>query len=262
MNEQNLPTISNGHPSINYEDPKMIRTLQATVAQGASPEEFVMFSEFCKSTGLNPFKKEIWFIKAGGRVQMMTGINGYLAIANRHPMYDGLETEYEYDKHGLVVAAIVKVYRKDRGRPSVGKALMTEFQQNTPIWKQKPHIMLAKVAKSIAIREAFPQETNGLYTEEEMSPKYQLREEEPIREFVKTMPKHDECMSYLGELPEDGEQNDGEFFQYSIPTNLSGTKAVKLQSLLEDYGATTEGEVIFSPIEIPQLEKYLISEPA
>jgi phage recombination protein Bet len=157
--------------SINYNDPKMIKTLQATVAKDATPDEFQMFVKFCEATGLNPFKKEIWFIKAGGRVQMMTGINGFLAIANSHPMFDGMEIQ-TIEENGRPVKAIAKVYRKDRKFPSVGIALLREFGKDTPVWKSMPTVMLTKVAKSIAIREAFAQELNGLYTEEEMPKEY------------------------------------------------------------------------------------------
>jgi phage recombination protein Bet len=163
--------MENNLPAINYSDRKTIEMLKRTVAVGATDEEFAMFSELCKSTGLNPFKREIWFIKAGGRAQIMTGINGYLSIANRHQMFDGMEVSFEWEGDRLV-AAECKVHRKDRKYPSVAVALMSEWAGNSPIWKSKPSVMLAKVAKSIAIREAFSLELAGTYTEEEMPPQY------------------------------------------------------------------------------------------
>ena len=71
---------------------KKIALIRGTVAQNATDTELQLFLEFAKSTGLNPFKKEIWFIKAGGRLQMMTGINGFFAIANGDPNFDGFES--------------------------------------------------------------------------------------------------------------------------------------------------------------------------
>ena len=38
-------------------------------------------------------------------------------------------------------------------------------------------MMLQKVAKSVALREAFPQELGGMYTEEEMPDDYAKKEE-------------------------------------------------------------------------------------
>lgn len=177
-----LPTV------IDFNDKKMVEVLRNTVAQGATDAEFTMFAELCKATGLNPFKKEVWFIKTKdytnrngelvpGKVQLMTGINGYLAIANRHPQFDGMETQVVRDDKGGIIKAVCRVYRKDRSHPSTAEAFFNEYYQKNfsgkpGIWDTKPTIMISKVAKSIALREAFPQELNGLYTEEEMPQEY------------------------------------------------------------------------------------------
>jgi len=155
---------------IKYDDKETIKVLKQTVAAGLSDSEFALFAQYCQSTGLNPFKKEIWAIKAGGRLQLLCGINGYLAVANAHPQFDGMECSVDNDENPT--RAVCKVYRKDRKYPSEGVALLKEYRKNSPIWKEMPRVMLTKVAKSIAIREAFPQELNGIYTQEEMPPEY------------------------------------------------------------------------------------------
>lgn len=147
--------------------------LLATVAKGATESEFQMFLEFCKSTGLNPFKKEIWFIKTGAGVQMMTGINGFLTIANNHPQFDGMTVKID-EQDGKLVSATCTVYRKDRKYPSEATVYYSEYAKNSPIWRTMPRMMLQKVAKSVALREAFPQELNGMYTQEEMPAEYSL----------------------------------------------------------------------------------------
>jgi phage recombination protein Bet len=148
-----------------------LATLRNTIAPGLTDSEFGLFGEIVKSTGLNPFTKEIWAIKAGGRLQLMTGINGFLRIANSHPAFDGMEVQHEWDGKTLV-ACTVKVYRKDRKFPSVATAYMQEYRKKTPVWDSMPSVMLAKCAKSLAIREAFIQELGGLYTAEEMPANY------------------------------------------------------------------------------------------
>jgi phage recombination protein Bet len=150
---------------------EMLSTLRDTVAPGLSNSEFLLFSEMVKATGLNPVTKEIWAIKAGGRLQVMTGINGFLKIANSHPQFDGMEVSHEFDGKNLV-SCTVKVHRKDRKFPSIATAYMAEYAKQSPIWKSMPSIMLAKCAKSLAIREAFIQELGGLYTAEEMPTQY------------------------------------------------------------------------------------------
>lgn len=146
---------------------EMLQALRNTVAPGLTEPEFLLFAEMCRATGLNPATKEIWAIKAGGRLQLMTGINGFLKIANSHPAFDGMEVSHEWDGKNLV-SCTVKVHRKDRKHPSVATAYMAEYGKKTPIWVSMPSIMLAKCAKSLAIREAFIQELGGLYTAEEM----------------------------------------------------------------------------------------------
>jgi phage recombination protein Bet len=168
-------------PTINYSDPKVIETLKKTVAVGASDAEFYMFAELCKSTGLNPFKKECWFLKVNGRVQIMTGVNGFFTIANRHGAFDGYEWGFvapdgtmaneAYPKDDFI-GAWAKVYRKDRKVPTTGVAMLKEYDKRQGTWNQMKRVMIQKCAESVALRKAFPQEMNGLYTEEEMPEKF------------------------------------------------------------------------------------------
>lgn len=151
--------------------------LKQTICKGATDAELNMFLEICKATQLNPFKKEIWFIKnvRTGDVQIMTGINGFLSIANNNPLFDGMEVSVE-EKDGKPFSSTAKVYRKDRKYPSVATVYLQEyFRPSTTgrgMWEKMPRTMLQKVAKSVALREAFPQELNGLYSEEELPREY------------------------------------------------------------------------------------------
>lgn len=161
-----------------------LAVLRNTVAQGATDSEFAMFLEFCKGTKLNPFKREIWFMKTKsytnkrgetveGRVTIMTGFNGFLAIANAHPEYDGMKTEVVRNEDGSLEYAETSVFRKDRKYPSVCRAYFKEFYKpgnfgKESQWDKQPVVMLSKCSKSHALREAFPQELGGLYTQEEV----------------------------------------------------------------------------------------------
>lgn len=150
-----------------------------TVAKGATPAEFQMFLEFCRSTGLNPYKREIWFIKTSQGVQMMTGINGFLSIANAHPQYDGMQVSIQEGDDGKLISATAVVWRKDRKYPSTATVYFNEYfkpsKYGNGLWEKMPRMMLQKVAKSVALREAFPQELNGMYTVEEMPDEYALK---------------------------------------------------------------------------------------
>ena len=164
MENKNLPTL-------NLDDSKVIATLKATVAKDLTNEEFALFAEHAKSTGLNPFKKEIWAIKAGGRLQLMVGINGFYEIANRHPQFDGIEVE-TVESNGKLIKAVAKVYRKDRSRPTTAEAYLSEYGKPHGTWQTMPRVMLSKCAESMALRKSFPQELNGIYTDAEMPREY------------------------------------------------------------------------------------------
>lgn len=205
----NALTITQG--ALDFTRPELVKTLKATVAQGLTEPEFYLFVEHCKATQLNPFKKEVWAIKAGGRLQVMTGINGFLTIANKHPMFDGMEIIVDSDEKPT--KAICKVYRKDRKYPSEGIALIKEYGKDTPIWKQMPRVMLTKVAKSIALREAFPQELSGLYTQEEMPVEFAA----PTREIPVTKTVEPEV-----EFAEVVNEETSETYYYKLYPNMDG----------------------------------------
>lgn len=158
-----------------------LESLRKTVAVGANESEIKMFAELCKSTGLNPYKKEVWFVKAGGRAQIMTGINGFRAIANSHADYDGTEiglisSEGEYKPAAYpkedYIGAWAKCHRKDRKIPAEGIAMLADYDKKFGNWKSMRRVMILKCAESVALRAAFPQQLNGLYTTEEMPKEY------------------------------------------------------------------------------------------
>ena len=218
---------------------EMLNALRNTVAPGLTDPEFMLFAEMCRATGLNPATKEIWAIKAGGRLQLMTGINGFLKIANSHPAYDGMEVEYEWDGKNLI-AATVKVYRKDRRFPSVATAYMSEYGKQTPIWRQMPSIMLSKCAKSLAIREAFINELGGLYTQEEMPADYGAQRVEVVntetgevhsmptkqlRALDKAQAKEAKAEFDADEIPNWGPKAKTTYYDLSVLTGTTKTKA-------------------------------------
>lgn len=172
MENKNTPVAATA-PVINYTDPEIITLLKQTVARGTTDAEFALFVQQCKATGLNPFKKEIWCIKTKDQLQLMTGINGYYEIANRHPAFDGIETE-TIEEGGRLVKAVARVYRKDRSRPTTAEAHIAEYGKNYGNWQKMPRLMLSKCAESMALRKSFPQELNGIYTDAEMPGEYTI----------------------------------------------------------------------------------------
>lgn len=271
--EQKALTIRDNY-AIDFNSPEIIQTLKNTVAQGATDAEFAMFLQFCKATGLNPFKKEIWFIKGKGytnnrgewiegKVQMMTGINGFHSIANAHPLYDGIEVGFidpqgefktqAYPKNDYI-GAWCRVYRKDRRVPVEAVAMLSEYDKSKPekesVWKTMKRVMITKCAESVGLRKAFSQELNGLYTAEEMPLEYSVEQEPAKAKTPIVIPADD--------LP----KKTGEKFYYSEMI-LPEARRIDAVNFFTEHGATYDADSKFyvSDVKLPGCDKFLVDAP-
>ena len=172
-----------------------LEVIKRTVAEGATDDEIMMFMHLCRTYCLDPFNREIWFIKYAKQGQdlkkveptIMTSRDGYLKIADRNPMFDGLVSdvvcqhdkfkrtiegvEHEYSANrGAITGAYALVYRKDRKYPIYVFAPIAEYRGNSPIWSKYPSAMILKVAESMALKRAFT--VSGLVSKEEMDYEY------------------------------------------------------------------------------------------
>lgn len=155
--------------------------IRATYASGAKPADFAVLIEIAKARGLNPLLGQVHFVERYNTAQkrsvwaVQVSIDGLRAIAQRTGFYAGQdEPEWADDESGKPIKCTVRVYRKDWDRPCVGVAYFAEYVQKTregvptKFWRDMPHVMIAKVAEALAIRKAFPEDTGGLYTNDEM----------------------------------------------------------------------------------------------
>ena len=141
-----------------------------TIAKGADQNELALFIGMCKRTRLDPFSRQIYFIKANGRVMTQISIDGFRVIAERSGQYAGQDAPIFVEKNGKLESCSVSVYRwhgSERFQAAVGVAYMAEYARGGN-WNQMPHTMLSKVAECIALRKAFPNDLSGLYAPEEM----------------------------------------------------------------------------------------------
>lgn len=160
-----------------------VATIRDTVAKSATDSELKMFLHLSQTYGLDPFVKEIWFIKAGGQPVIMTSRDGYLKIAIRDKSYDGLVSDVVYEgdsfqktpdgvthsygqgKRGAIIGAYALVYRNGIRFPAYVFAPFRDYNKGNNIWRQYPHAMILKVAESMALKRAFS--LSGLVTREE-----------------------------------------------------------------------------------------------
>lgn len=172
---------------------EQVGLIKRTIAVGASNDELKMFLYVCARTGLDPFMKQIHFVRRRVRVNekwedrmsIQAGIDGLRLIAQRTGEYEGQvgpEWWYELEQKWANVWAIkdpppvarVGVWRKGFKEPIYSTAKYSAYvqrkQDNTPnrFWSIMPEQMLAKCAEALALRRAFPQELSGIYVDEEM----------------------------------------------------------------------------------------------
>lgn len=161
--------------------PEQEKLILNSFLSGAPPSEARVLLEVAKLRKLNPFTRQIHFVKRWDSMKqaevwsIQVGIDGFRSIAERTGRYDGQdEPEYEENKDGTLKLCKVRVYRKDWGRPAVGVAYFSEYVQlkkdgkPNSMWARGPHFMLAKCAEALAFRKAFPEDMSGLYAPEEL----------------------------------------------------------------------------------------------
>ncbi len=163
-----------------------IATIKSTVAPNATNEELVMFLTLSKKYDLDPFRKEIMFLKFNGQVSCYTGKDGYFKAAHNDPGFAGIKSgvvkegdDFEADfenctvKHkigatrGKIRGAWAIAYHKDPNRPPVMEwAEFDEYnRQDFTNWKKYPSTMIQKVAEIHALKKQF--QISGLRIEEE-----------------------------------------------------------------------------------------------
>lgn len=152
--------------------------IKKTVAKDASDQETKLFLAIASRTGLDPFARQIFFVKRGGVGQTTISIDGFRLIAERSGKYEGQLGPYWCGADGEwkdvwlkdepPAAAKVGVMRAGFREPLFAVANFSAYNAGSPIWKKMPALMCSKVAEMLALRRAFPMELSGLYGVEEM----------------------------------------------------------------------------------------------
>ena len=157
--------------------PEQTQLISTTIAPGCSGDELRLFAYACQRTGLDPFSKQIYAIKRGGKMTIQAGIDGLRSIAERTGQLDGSETFWcgedgQWQDVWLSskppAAAKTIIHRKGASHPFVGVARTADYNAGQGLWTKMPAAMIAKCSEALALRKAFPADLSGVYSTDEM----------------------------------------------------------------------------------------------
>lgn len=187
-------TTRNGSAHVAPWQEDEIKLIKSTVARAAnlSDAELAHFARVCEATGLDPLRRQIYAVRYEGNdspVTFQTAIDGYRLIAQRTGKLAGLHGPFWCGEDGQwrdvwlstdpPKAARFGVDSRDFRETVWAVALYDEYvatrydkdsRRRVPNsqWTKRPAHMLGKCAEALALRRAFPEETAGVYTIEEM----------------------------------------------------------------------------------------------
>jgi phage recombination protein Bet len=157
--------------------PEQTKLISTTIAPGCSNDELRLFAYACQRTGLDPFSKQIYAIKRGGKMTIQAGIDGLRSIAERTGQLDGSETLWCGDDgvwtdvwlgNKPPAAAKTTIWRKGAGHPFTGVARFADYNAGQGLWSKMGATMIAKCSEALALRKAFPADLSGVYSTDEM----------------------------------------------------------------------------------------------
>ena len=170
--------------------PTIVRNYLVNGGGAVTDQEIVMFLNLCKAQGLNPFLREAYLIKYGNSAAtIVTGKEVFTKRARRNKDYAGYEAgvitakdnEFTYRAGAFVlpgetlVGGWAKVHIKGYSVPIEISVTLDEYigtKTNGEVnsqWAKRPATMIRKVALVQALREAFPEDLQGMYEQDEMS---------------------------------------------------------------------------------------------
>lgn len=172
-------------------DNNQLAALRQIGLEKASAGDLALFLHYAQRTGLDPFSRQIYMIgrwdgRAGReKFTIQSSIDGLRIIAQRSGEYAGQTAPMWCDSDGVwtdvwlkatpPAAAKIGVNRIGFTEPLYAVARLESYMPRNKdgkpsgLWATMPDVMLAKVAESLALRKAFPNDLSGIYTSEEMA---------------------------------------------------------------------------------------------
>lgn len=176
--------------------PSIIRKFLVSGQGQVTDQEVTMFLALCKYQKLNPFLREAYLVKYGSAAAtIVTGKEVFTKRASKIKECEGWESgitiinaEGKLERRAgtlvldneKLVGGWCKVHRKDWKVPIEHEVSMAEFDKKQSSWKTMPATMIRKVAIVSGLRDAFPEDFQGMYDSAEMPVDINKLEDKPI----------------------------------------------------------------------------------
>ena len=179
------------------------RYLVSGNADKVTDQEVMMFLALCRYQKLNPFLREAYLIKFGDApASIVTGKDVFTKRASASQACKGWEAGIIVKtKQGdiqqrngtfvapdeVLVGGFARIYRQGWQVPLEITVSLSEYQRTNSKgelmrnWREMPATMIRKVALVQALREAMPQEFQGMYSPEEMPVDISALSAEPVK---------------------------------------------------------------------------------
>tara|TARA_E500000305_G_scaffold109921_1_gene116238 strand:- start:586 stop:1359 length:774 start_codon:yes stop_codon:yes gene_type:complete len=168
----------------------ILKMCAAPTRSGKLPDEatILKFAATCKANRLNPLSSppDAYLLgydsQGGASWSIITSIGALFKRADVHQQYDGcrsgvivmhedgsienIDGEFFLESDTLV-GGWAEVFRKDRAVAQVARIKLETYSTGRSHWAKDPARMITKCAEAAALRKAFPNETAGLYVQEE-----------------------------------------------------------------------------------------------
>lgn len=190
-----LTVIQTDHGEVGL-SPAIVRKFLVNGQGNVTDSEVTMFIALCKYQNLNPFLREAYLVKFGtAAATIVTGKEVFTKRASKIEKCEGWEAgitiinaekKLERRTGTLVLSGEVlvggwcKVYRKDWKVAVSHEVSMAEFDKKQSSWKTMPATMIRKVAIVSGLRDAFPEDFQGMYDSAEMPVDITKLEDKPV----------------------------------------------------------------------------------
>lgn len=170
--------------------PSIVKNYLVSGDGNVTNQEVVLFLNLCKAQHLNPFLREAYLIKFGNQpASIVTGKEVFTKRAHRNKDYAGQQAGIIIQKEDgtienrigtlklngeAIVGGWAKVFVRGYDSAIESAVSFDEYvgmKKDGTVnsqWAKKPGTMIRKVALVQALREAFPEDFQGMYSAEEM----------------------------------------------------------------------------------------------